>query len=60
LRTSAPTTNERTRLLSLLYLAISRAQREVIAYVNEDDGDPEVLRRAVQNGLMSSKKGSLV
>src|SRR5262249_37263668 len=35
---AAPTANERTRLLSLLYLSISRAQREVRVFVNEDDG----------------------
>ncbi|MEO3787454.1 DEAD/DEAH box helicase [Actinocorallia sp. B10E7] len=61
LNVAAPTANERTRLLSLLYLALSRAQREVRVYVNEDDGGaPEVLIRAVANGLMEPVKGSLV
>lgn len=61
LRVAAPTANERTRLLSLLYLALSRAQREVRVYVNEDDGGAaEVLLRAVANGLMKPEKGSLV
>lgn len=53
--------NERTRLLSLLYLGLSRAQQEVRVFVNEDDGAaPEVLRRAVTNGVMSQERGSLV
>jgi hypothetical protein len=61
MRVAAPTANERTRLLSLLYLALSRAQREVRVYVNEDDGGAaEVLLRAVTNGLMKLEKGSLV
>ena len=61
LRVAAPTANERTRLLSLLYLALSRAQRNVRIYVNEDDGgSPEVLLRAVTHGLLESEKGSLV
>jgi len=53
--------NERTRLLSLLYLGLSRAQHEVRVFVNEDDGAaPEVLRRAVTNGVMTQERGSLV
>ncbi|MGW3614006.1 hypothetical protein ACWD6N_29735 [Micromonospora sp. NPDC005163] len=55
------TPNERTRSLSLLYLALSRAQREVRVYVNEDDGgEVEVLTRAVANGIMKRERGSLV
>ncbi|MFF3877488.1 DEAD/DEAH box helicase [Streptomyces sp. NPDC001978] len=58
---SAPTANERIRYLSLLYLALSRAQGEVRVFVNEDDGGaPEVLLRAVTNDLMESDQGSLV
>ena len=58
---AAPTANERTRLLSLLYLAISRAQREVRVFVNEDDGGAaEVLLRAVGHHHMEQQKGSLV
>jgi hypothetical protein len=58
---AAPTANERTRLLSLLYLAISRAQREVRVFVNEDDGGAaEVLLQAVVHNHMEHKKGSLV
>jgi DEAD/DEAH box helicase len=54
-------TSERTRLLSLLYLALSRAQREVRIFVNEDDGGPaDVLTRGVANGLMTRERGSLV
>jgi hypothetical protein len=53
--------NERTRLLSLLYLGLSRAQQEVRVFVNEDDGAvPEVLGRAVANGVLSQVRGSLV
>jgi UvrD-like helicase family protein len=58
---AAQTANERTRLLSLLYLAISRAQREVRVFVNEDDGGAaEVLLRAVAHNHMEQQKGSLV
>ncbi|UYB40594.1 AAA family ATPase [Streptomyces sp. Je 1-4] len=61
LNTAAPTANERTRRLSLLYLALSRAQREVRVCVNEDDGGAaEVLLRAVANNLMEPERGSLV
>lgn len=52
--------NERTRLLSLLYLAISRAERQACIFVNDDDGGvPDVLKRAVGNGLIERKQGSL-
>lgn len=55
------TSNEMTRLLSLLYLGISRAENDVRVFVNDDDGGvPEVLQRAVANALMVSQKGSLV
>ncbi|MGW5703615.1 UvrD-helicase domain-containing protein [Amycolatopsis japonica] len=58
---SRTSTSERTRLLSLLYLSLSRAQREVRVYVNEDDdGTAEVLTRAVANGIMKQERGSLV
>ncbi|MEU4873424.1 UvrD-helicase domain-containing protein [Streptomyces sp. NPDC021608] len=58
---SARTSNERIRYLSLLYLALSRAQGEVRVFVNEDDGGaPEVLLRAVANSLMEADQGSLV
>ncbi|RSM63168.1 hypothetical protein DMH03_14230 [Amycolatopsis sp. WAC 01376] len=58
---SRTSTSERTRLLSLLYLSLSRAQREVRVYVNEDDdGTAEVLTRAVANGIMKQEQGSLV
>lgn len=53
--------SERTRLLSLLYLALSRAQRQVQVFVNDDDGGAaEVLSRAVTNGVMQHEQGSLV
>lgn len=52
--------NERTRLLSLLYLAVSRAEREVRVFTNEDDGGtPEVLHRGIVNGLLSPRRGTL-
>lgn len=58
---STATGNERTRHLSLLYLALSRAQRVVRIYVNEEDGGaPEVLLRAVANNVMESRQGSRV
>ena len=61
MRSAARSPNERTRILSLLYLALSRAQREVRVFVNEDDGgDVEVLLRAVNNELMVPERGSLV
>jgi hypothetical protein len=51
--------NERTRLLSLLYLALSRAEREVRVFANEDDdGIPDVLARAVANRVMAHDRGS--
>ena len=54
-------TSDSKRVLSLLYLALSRAQHEVRIFVNEDDGGiAEVLARAVQNGLVVVEKGSLV
>lgn len=55
------TPNEMTRLLSLLYLGISRAENDVRVFVNDDDGGaPEVLQRAVTNGFMRFQSGSLV
>jgi hypothetical protein len=57
----AMTANEKTRLLSLLYLAISRAEREVRVFVNDDEGGAaEVLDRAASNGLIEFQQGSLV
>lgn len=56
---TASTANEKTRMLSLLYLALSRAECEIRIFVNEDDGGaPEVLIRAVANGLVESERGS--
>lgn len=55
------TPSEMTRLLSLLYLGVSRAENEVRVFVNDDDGGvPEVLQRAVEKGFISSQQGSLV
>lgn len=53
--------NERTRLLSLLYLAISRAEKEVRIFVNEDDGGiADVLQTAVSTNLLYRTPGTLV
>lgn len=51
--------NERVRLRSLLYLSLSRAQREVRVFVNEDDlGAPDVLLQAVNHKHMEFRQGS--
>lgn len=61
LASGAVATHENTRFLSLLYLALSRAEREVRVFVNNDDGGmPEVLARAVDFGVLDSATGSQV
>lgn len=61
LANGAVATHENTRFLSLLYLALSRAEREVRVFVNEDDGGmPEVLARAVDFGVLDIIPGSQV
>ena len=51
---------ERNRALSLLYLALSRAEREVRIFVNDDDGGvAEVLDQAVANHLMKRERADL-
>ena len=58
---SAIASAEKTRLLSMLYLALSRAERAVRVFTNEDDGGtPDVLGTAVAAGLMKLEEGSLV
>lgn len=58
---SAIASAEKTRLLSMLYLALSRAERVVRVFTNEDDGGtPDVLRTAAAAGLMDVEEGSLV
>jgi hypothetical protein len=53
--------NERARLLSLLYLAISRAEKHVRIFVNDDDGGvADVLQQAATAGLLVRLQGSLV
>lgn len=53
--------NDRVRMLSLLYLALTRAQHEARIFVNEDDGGaPEVLLRAVGMGVLQQDAGSAV
>lgn len=50
--------NEKMRLLSLLYLAISRAESVVQIFVNEEDGGaPEALERAIESGCLTSTRG---
>lgn len=57
---STATVNDRTRFLSLLYLAISRAEREVRLFVNDEDGAvPEVLQQALSTKVLSLTRGSL-
>lgn len=51
---------EQRRLLSLLYLAVSRAESEVRLFANDDNGGvAEVLRRAVEKGHLRQVRGSL-
>ncbi|BBY77383.1 hypothetical protein MPRF_42820 [Mycolicibacterium parafortuitum] len=53
--------NEKSRLLSLLYLAISRAERDVMVFVNEEDGGaPEVLLQGISKRLIRGVRGSFV
>jgi len=57
---SASNLNDRTRFLSLLYLAVSRAEREVRLFVNDEDGAiPDVLSQAISTGVLTSERGSL-
>lgn len=52
---------ERTRLLSLLYLAVSRAEKHVAVLVNDEDGGaPDLLTQAVRKGILGSESGSSV
>lgn len=61
LRAGVSASNEKTRVMSLLYLALSRAEREVRVFVNDDDGgSAEVLTQAVEKGIMNLQQGSLV
>jgi hypothetical protein len=59
---SAPNQGVRRRgALSLLYLAASRASREVRFFANEDFGGvPEVLARAGQEGVLGIFKGDAI
>jgi len=60
LHSDVVTANEKTRILSLLYLALSRAETEIRVFVaDEDGGAAEVLLQAVNKGLMESRQGSL-
>lgn len=56
---SSSTIHERTRFLSLLYLAMSRAEKEVQVFLNEEDGGiPDVLQQAATAGLIQMQRGS--
>ena len=58
---SSRTSTELTRLLSLLYLGVSRAEGDVRIFVNDDDGGiPEVLQRATEKSFVNLQQGSLV
>ncbi|GHD81503.1 hypothetical protein CLV85_0307 [Salinibacterium amurskyense] len=57
---STATINDRTRFLSLLYLAISRAEHTVRLFVNDEDGAvPELLQQALASKVVSFTRGSL-
>lgn len=59
IRAGITAANERTRVLSLLYLALSRAETEVRVFVNDEDGGvAEVLAQALEKGLLNPVKGS--
>lgn len=51
---------EQRRLLSLLYLAISRAESEVLLFANDENGGvADVLQRAVAKNRLRQVRGSL-
>lgn len=50
----------RRRWLSLLYLAMSRASRELRVFVNDDSGLPPVLARAGEHGAVAVVRGRAV
>ncbi|QEW03624.1 UvrD-helicase domain-containing protein [Microbacterium lushaniae] len=59
--TNSMPAHEKRRLLSLLYLAISRAESEVRIFTNEDDGGvADVLARAVSVGVVERVQGTLL
>ncbi|MFD3448639.1 UvrD-helicase domain-containing protein [Microbacteriaceae bacterium 4G12] len=54
-------TNDKTRILSALYLAISRAEKQVRLFSNEEDGGTaEVIDAAVARGIVLRRKGTSV
>jgi hypothetical protein len=58
MRSGAVTPGDKTRFLSLLYLSLSRAEREVRVFTNDEDGGPpDVLAQAVAKGLMKPERG---
>lgn len=55
----ATSSSDKTRLLSMLYLALSRAEHEVRVFTNEDDGGaPEVLIQASVQGHIRAEAGT--
>jgi hypothetical protein len=55
------TIGEQTRTLSLLYLAISRAERDVRIFLNDEDSSlPDVFVRAISEGMLQHVKGIIV
>ena len=54
----ALSSSDKTRLLSMLYLALSRSEKEVRVFTNEDDGGiPDVLIQASKNGHIKTEEG---
>ncbi|MCK2035607.1 DEAD/DEAH box helicase family protein [Microbacterium sp. SSW1-49] len=52
---------ERRRLLSLLYLAVTRAEREVRIFTNDSNGGiPVILERAIEEGTLRGEEGARV
>ncbi len=53
--------NDKTRILSALYLAISRAEKHVRIFASEEDGGvAEVIETAVERGIVVQRKGRAV
>jgi hypothetical protein len=58
MRPGASRPTQESRVLSLLYLALSRAEREVRVFVNDEDGGAaDVLGQAAAKGLMTRELG---
>lgn len=58
---SLSTRSDRTRLLSLLYLAVSRAENDVRLFVNDHNGGvADVFQQAIASGILAKQDGGLV